>query len=151
MNLKSERSWKKVYESDLEYVAIECKDHLPHKSVVVLEGEMGAGKTSFCKVFVNDPTSNSPSYSIINEYPDTIHGDFYRLEDSSEVISLELDLYMEGKSYLLIEWGLKFINRICSELSDDFEFYLLQIEINEKTSHKNIPSRNFYLKKITDL
>lgn len=150
MRLDTERSWKKVYEADVEYVAIECKDHLPHQSVLILEGDVGAGKTTFVKQFANDLDSSSPSYSVINEYVDVVHADFYRIKDSSEIIHLELPLYLDQRPYICIEWGLKHIRRIENELPDSFSFYLLQIDVNDKNS-QNIESRNYTLKKITEL
>lgn len=150
MRLDSERIWKKVYETDVEYVAIECKDHLPHNTVLILEGELGAGKTTFVKHFANDLDSSSPSYSVINEYVDVVHADFYRIKESAEIIHLELPLYLENRPYFLVEWGLKHIHRIENELPDDFSYYLLKIEINDNKEN-NIDSRNFELFKISEL
>ncbi len=150
MRFDTERTWKKVYESDVEYVAIECKDHLPHQSVLILEGDVGAGKTTFVKHFANDPESSSPSYNVINEYPDVLHADFYRIKESSEIIHLELSLYMDQRPYICIEWGLKHIRRIENELPDGFTFYVLQIDINEM-NYQKVESRNYTLKKITEI
>ena len=150
MNTSLERSWKKVYASDVEYVAIECRDHLPHHSVLIIEGALGAGKTTFVKEFAKDINSSSPSYSVINEYADVVHADFYRIKESSEIIHLELGLYLESRPYLLIEWGLNHIQRVANEVPEDFSFFLLEVEINDP-KEGNIESRNYFLKSICEL
>ena len=77
MDKKVIREWKKVFEADLGYIAYELKDMVDAPAVVVLNGPMGAGKTTFTKRFVseNDPRANtmSPSYSVLSETPNILH------------------------------------------------------------------------------
>jgi tRNA threonylcarbamoyladenosine biosynthesis protein TsaE len=83
-----------------------------HK-VVLLEGEMGVGKTTLIKLLcknlgVMEPT-NSPTFSIVNEYltnkGDSIfHFDFYRIEKESEVLDLGYEDYFYSENYCFIEW-----------------------------------------------
>lgn len=148
MDFEPQKSWKKVLETDLNYVAQECKEHLPHKSVLFVEGEMGVGKSSFVRCLIGDSHIPSPSYGIIHEYGEFVHGDFYRIEKAAEIIDLELGLYAEQSTYFFLEWGLKYAHRIEKELGDDFHYFLLQIDFD--ASAVDAP-RNFVLKKITDL
>lgn len=153
MKLKPIREWKKVYESDLGYIAYELKDMVEAPAVVILKGEMGAGKTTFTKVFVSetDPRSKtlSPSYSVLSETPNILHGDFYRLENVDEIIHLELELYLEDKRFFLVEWGEKYIHALTREVPENYSFYQLNLSINDKTDDNKEQSRNFELFSIT--
>lgn len=88
-------------------------DFLGEKDKILLfYGEMGAGKTTFIKVFcaalgVAD-TVSSPTFSIVNEYhyPEGIiyHFDFYRLKNQTEALDLGVEEYLYSGEYCLIEW-----------------------------------------------
>ncbi|NPC91670.1 tRNA (adenosine(37)-N6)-threonylcarbamoyltransferase complex ATPase subunit type 1 TsaE [Bacillus sp. WMMC1349] len=79
--------------------------------VITLEGDLGAGKTTFTKGFAEGlgirRIVNSPTFNIIKEYRDGIlplfHMDVYRMEDSFE--DLGLDEYFEGDGVCLVEWA----------------------------------------------
>ncbi|MFZ4714807.1 MAG: tRNA (adenosine(37)-N6)-threonylcarbamoyltransferase complex ATPase subunit type 1 TsaE [Bacteriovoracaceae bacterium] len=146
---KELRQWKKVYLDDLSYVAFEMKETVEKPALILLNGEMGAGKTTFVKQFLEDKKATSPTYSIVNETIDMVYADFYRLTDASEISALELSLYLEGKKFFLVEWGEKYLKSIARELPEDFNIYSLDILINETVStvHTNEenPARNFFL------
>lgn len=80
--------------------------------VVVLSGELGAGKTKFTEGFLKyfglDSEISSPTFTIVNEYKkDDIkiyHFDVYRLEDSSEFYAIGGEEYFTS-GICLIEWG----------------------------------------------
>jgi tRNA threonylcarbamoyladenosine biosynthesis protein TsaE len=87
--------------------------------VVLLRGDLGAGKTTLVKGIAegfgaaeaDDVTS--PTFTLIHEYHgpdrDVFHIDLYRLEKPGELDSLGLeDLMLEERNMLLIEWGEKF-------------------------------------------
>lgn len=128
--MKELRTWKKVFESDLDYIVNELLDVLDTPSVVILNGPVGAGKTTLTKCFVGIALSRedeqseneisesfdtqSPSYSLINEIGDIVHADLYRIKDPEEIVHLELPLYVEDKEYVLIEWG-KSAYRVCKK------------------------------------
>ena len=52
----------------------------------------------------------SPTYSLINDYGETVHGDFYRLVNPEEIVQLELELYLESADYFLVEWGKQYLD-----------------------------------------
>jgi tRNA threonylcarbamoyladenosine biosynthesis protein TsaE len=92
---------------------------LQHARVVLLRGDLGAGKTTLAKGIAeglgaaeaDDVTS--PTFTLIHEYhgpdKDVFHIDLYRLEKPGEVESLGLeDLMLGERNVLLIEWGEKF-------------------------------------------
>ena len=99
-NSKIDLSWKKVLLSDLTYVCQEIKDSVDLPAVIILTGEVGTGKTTFCKSFIGDGATQSPTYSIINETKNCVHADFYRIEGPDDIVHLELPLYIENKEYL---------------------------------------------------
>ncbi len=150
------KTWKKVYENDLLNIMNEFKDSLPAPAVLIIEGPLGAGKTSFVKAFVKEEGSGSdlkktalvqsPSYSLVNEYGSILHADLYRLEKKEDVVLLELPMYLEEKDFILIEWGERFRREITREIGEDFKFYKLTIEINESNDPKKA-SRNYTLSK----
>ncbi|MFA9558499.1 tRNA (adenosine(37)-N6)-threonylcarbamoyltransferase complex ATPase subunit type 1 TsaE [Evansella sp. AB-rgal1] len=84
---------------------------LPPGSLVTLEGDLGAGKTSFTKGLAKGlgvtRTVNSPTFTIIKEYEGEgglpfYHMDAYRLEDEFEDLGLEE--YFEGNGVTVVEW-----------------------------------------------
>ena len=80
--------------------------------VVVLSGELGAGKTKFTEGFLKyfglDNQISSPTFSIVNEYKkDNIHiyhFDVYSLEDVDEFYAIGGDEYFNS-GICIIEWG----------------------------------------------
>ncbi len=145
MNKKLIREWKKVYRSDLSYIVYEMKDLVKVPAMVILEGALGAGKTTFTQMFVGDKETLSPTYSILSEAKSVLHADLYRIEKNEEIIQLELSLYLEDKQYFFVEWGMKFARRLVRELPENFNFYLIEIEINEGTETAEGLSRNYHL------
>ena len=82
--------------------------------VILLEGEFGAGKTTFTQgiargMGINARYVNSPTFTLINEYRGTqkrrlYHIDLYRLEGDEQIATLGLDDYLDGKGVVVIEW-----------------------------------------------
>jgi tRNA threonylcarbamoyladenosine biosynthesis protein TsaE len=144
MNKKLIREWKKVYRSDLPYIVYEMKDLAKVPAMVILEGTLGAGKTTFTQFFVGEKEVLSPTYSILSENKSILHADFYRLEKNEEVLQLEIPLYLEDKQYFFVEWGMKFARRLLRELPENWTPYLLEIETNPQGHEgEEGPSRNF--------
>lgn len=144
MNKKIVREWKKVYKSDLPYIVYELKDLAKVPAMIILDGELGAGKTTFTQTFVGDKEILSPTYSILSENKNIIHADFYRLEKNEEVLQLEIPQYLEDKQYFFIEWGMKFARRVIRELPENWTPYLLEIKVNPNSENSEEgPTRNF--------
>lgn len=144
MNKKLIREWKKVFRSDLPYIVYELKDLAKMPAMIILEGDLGAGKTTFTQFFVGDKEILSPTYSILSENKNVVHADFYRLEQNEEVLQLEIPQYLDDKQYFFIEWGMKFARRVIRELPENWTPYLIEIKVNPKTSDlEEEPTRNF--------
>ena len=87
-------------------------------NVVLLRGDLGAGKTTMVKGIAegfqaakaDDVTS--PTFTLIHEYRGPAvtlyHIDLYRIDTQRELDTLALDDLMTPNSILLIEWGEKF-------------------------------------------
>lgn len=90
---------------------------LPARAVVLLIGNLGAGKTTLAKGIVQglgaappDEVS-SPTFTLIHEYGDArrvYHIDLYRLDEAREVATLGLDDLFDQEAVILIEWGERF-------------------------------------------
>jgi len=139
------REWKKVFPSDLPYIVYELKELTKAPAMVVLEGPMGVGKTTFSQHFTGIGETMSPTYSVLSESGQILHGDFYRVEGQDELIPLEIPLYLEGKHYFLAEWGDKFSRRLLRELPETWSSYSLEISFGKKGLEGEEPSRNFSL------
>lgn len=151
MNKKLIREWKKVYKSDLSYIVYELKDLAKVPAMIVLEGDLGAGKTTFTQAFIGENETLSPTYSILSEAKNFLHADLYRIEKNEEILQLEIPVYLEDKQYFFVEWGMKFARRLIRELPENYSSYLLEININEGTGDAvDGPSRNFFLYSIAD-
>lgn len=151
--MKVLRSWKKVFENDLPSLITELKELVSLPAVIILTGPVGAGKTTFTKYFVGgeDQEVTSPTYSIVNESAQVAHADFYRIETDEDVIHLELDLYLEEKDFFLVEWGRPYLKTLQRLVSEDFLFYELAIETNEKKRRDGLEiSRNFELRALEE-
>ncbi len=91
-------------------VAEEYARTLKAGDVVLLEGEMGAGKTVFAKgvalgLGIPDEVL-SPTYAYMNDYDGRLyHYDCYRLRSGEHAESLGLCDYFYGNGVCLIEWG----------------------------------------------
>ena len=81
--------------------------------IVLLSGEMGAGKTAFAQGFgralgVTEPIT-SPTFTLVHSYPigglTLHHADLYRLERTDEIADLALEELAEFKGIVLVEWG----------------------------------------------
>lgn len=78
--------------------------------VVTLEGDLGAGKTTFTKGIANGlgvkHTVSSPTFTIVKEYEGELplyHMDVYRLENSEEDIGFAE--YFNGNGISVVEWA----------------------------------------------
>ncbi len=151
MNKKLIREWKKVFKSDLSYIVYELKDLAKVPSMIILEGDLGAGKTTFTQAFIGEGETLSPTYSILSECKNFLHADLYRIEKNEEILQLELPGYLEEKQYFFVEWGMKFARRLNRELPENYSSYLIEITVNEGSSDSiDSFSRNFSLFSLTE-
>ena len=83
--------------------------------VLFLEGELGAGKTTFARAFIQAlgfrAYVKSPSYGLLESYEvagmTVLHLDLYRIEDPEELEYLALRDLFDANSVLMVEWPRK--------------------------------------------
>lgn len=102
---------------DLQGIATAFLAQFSEPGVFILEGEMGAGKTTFirsiCDVLgVKD--ASSPTYSLVNEYraPDgkrIFHFDLYRIKSMEEALDFGFEEYLDQQAWVFIEWPEKIL------------------------------------------
>ena len=80
--------------------------------VVLLEGELGAGKTAFTQGIGLGlgvaATINSPTFTILKEYEGRLplyHFDLYRLDEPDELYELGFEDYFTGGGVCVVEWA----------------------------------------------
>ena len=80
--------------------------------LVLLRGELGAGKTILVKGIAEGFHVTSPTFTLVHEYRgpqvNVYHIDLYRVDTPRELETLGLDDLLAETSVLLIEWGEKF-------------------------------------------
>ncbi|GAA0431924.1 tRNA (adenosine(37)-N6)-threonylcarbamoyltransferase complex ATPase subunit type 1 TsaE [Lentibacillus halophilus] len=97
-------------DGETQHVAERLATLLKPGDVLTLEGELGAGKTTFAKGLARGlgvkRTVNSPTFTIIKEYDGELplyHMDVYRLENTDEDIGF--DEYFNGDGVCVVEWA----------------------------------------------
>lgn len=93
-------------------LAVEFSSLVSAGKVIVLNGNLGSGKTFFIKKVLIEfgiKYVSSPSFAIVNEYESSIkvyHFDFYRLTKINELLDIGWQDYLnEKESVIFIEWG----------------------------------------------
>lgn len=104
------KEWTTTTPEETTQLAQDIATHLWPGTVLLLEGDLGAGKTTFTKGVAKTlnikRTVSSPTFTIIKEYKGTMplyHMDVYRLGESEEDLGFEEYFYGEGIT--LVEWA----------------------------------------------
>ena len=124
-------------ESQTTLWALTFAKSLKPGDVVALEGDLGAGKTTICKGICKglgfEGMVNSPSYSIVHEYPNNppiYHLDLYRLKNTNDLYDIGIELFTFSKGITLIEWP---------QMAGDFPLnitYHIKIKIIDENERK---------------
>ena len=123
--MESPMTISKSEQETIDY-AISFAEQLSTPSIILLEGELGAGKTCFarglCEGLKGDPRQvSSPTFTIVQEYDVAnnrrlVHIDAYRLSGEEELESIGWDELLEDKTAIIaIEWP----SRIAKAIPDN--------------------------------
>ena len=102
----------------LKEIVIDLLELLNDHQIVALEGQMGAGKTTFVQQVLKamgiEELDGSPTYSLINQYESPFFGtvyhlDLYRLNSLEEIFDIGIEELLYQKCICLIEWPEKMI------------------------------------------
>ena len=96
-------------EKQTQEIAFEYAKTLKKGDVVILNGDLGAGKTAFTKgvaKYFNLHGVTSPTYAYLNVYGNLLyHYDCYRLSCGEDAVMLGLTDYFNGDNICIIEWA----------------------------------------------
>ena len=111
------------------------------RDIVVLAGEMGAGKTAFTAGFAkalgvsDDDHVSSPTFTLVHSYESgkipVLHADLYRLNTVGEVVDLGLREQVDGGAIALVEWG----NVVSDVFGDALTIDLSHDDTNDDMRH----------------
>ena len=96
-------------------IGARLSEHLKAGDVVLLEGNLGAGKSEMARGIARglgiEGAVPSPSFTILNAYDEgripLYHFDWYRIEDANEIYEMGMDEQLGGDGVALIEWSVK--------------------------------------------
>jgi tRNA threonylcarbamoyladenosine biosynthesis protein TsaE len=113
---------------DIDVIVEKIKYKLPSGGIVILNGNLGSGKTTLVKAFAKDAgvanLVSSPTFSLQNIYDDTIfHYDIYNIT-LAKFLSLGLLEELTKEGYHFIEWGGENLYHLLADIG------LMAIQIN---------------------
>jgi tRNA threonylcarbamoyladenosine biosynthesis protein TsaE len=98
-------------ENETALIAKEFSNILKKGDLVLLNGDLGTGKTFFVKSVCEGfgiRNVSSPSFAIVNEYSGSekiIHLDFYRIRKAKELLDIGFNDYLTDDAIVFIEWA----------------------------------------------
>ncbi|MCE3296665.1 MAG: tRNA ((37)-N6)-threonylcarbamoyltransferase complex ATPase subunit type 1 TsaE [Crocinitomicaceae bacterium] len=99
--------------NQLKDVVAEIKPLFDEYRVVLLNGEMGSGKTTLVQETLRElgihELEGSPTYALVNAYDSDLYGtiyhlDLYRLKTQEEAYDIGIEEILDGRSLCFIEW-----------------------------------------------
>lgn len=107
----------------------------------LLEGNMGAGKTTLikevCRQLQVEDTVQSPTFSIVNEYRTreghpVYHFDFYRINEVEEAVQIGAEDYFYSGEWCFVEWP----SRVEAILPEEYLF--VEIQVTSENTQREI-------------
>lgn len=133
----------------LNQVIDQLKVHFKSRSLILLDGDLGAGKTTLISELLKScgyADATSPTYALHHSYPIVLnhenirieHLDLYRLQNEDDVESSGLwDLFQDPQSIILVEWA----NRVSiDQWPMDWNRFCIKITKNDQLRTYNLYS-----------
>jgi len=105
------KTFKTETEQETVQVARELAKRFSSGDIVLLEGDLGTGKTflvkALCRIWETVDEAASPTFAILHQYrgPQPVnHFDLYRIEDVNELDNLGWEEFLETEAVTFIEW-----------------------------------------------
>ena len=118
-----------------EAIARELAARFRPNDLILLEGDLGSGKTflvkALCKIWQTEDEAVSPSFAIVHQYRGQIpvhHLDLYRIQDERELDHLGWEELLDAGAVTFIEWP----QILEAQLSG---YYKIKIEMNGATRY----------------
>jgi len=145
---ESKKVWynrKMISHNETELMALgeQLGKLLEKQDVIILSGDLGAGKTTFTKGLARGlgikQMIKSPTYTIVREYEGRLplyHMDVYRIGNDPD--SIDLDDFIYGEGVTVIEWG----ELIASNLPDGYlKLFIRKLEDGRKLEFEVVGAR----------
>lgn len=127
------------YEETLHFAKEFSKQLQPH-DIILLEGDLGAGKTCFVNGLLSglgfSAGGCSPTFTLVNEYPAKLpinHFDLYRIQSEDELYEMGFLEYLDSGRVNIIEWP-----QIAENILKDFPRLLIKIQHTENENERII-------------
>lgn len=134
---------------DTKVIGRNIGSNISNGDVILLSGDLGAGKTELVRYIVEGSGNNSfvrsPTFVLINNYIDKnniTHCDFYRINSNTEANELGIEEYYDS-STVIIEWPEKIIQNLpedviiikiyFTDIENERKFMLYSTGIKSKT------------------
>lgn len=123
---------------DTARIATDIATQLRAGDIILYEGDMGAGKTTFTKglaaaLGITDPVT-SPTFALVNEYTEgrlpLFHFDLYRIDSYDDLYAIGFLDYLDRGGIIAAEWS-ENIEGLEQELSGDSARTILKIRIEK--------------------
>jgi len=144
INMKNIYIYENQTLADLQHIAENLARIVQKGDVVLLEGDLGAGKTAFVRIFLRHLTQNpdlevpSPTFTLVQQYEtpkgEVWHFDLYRLEHADEMPELGWDEALTS-AVSLIEWP----ERLGAYMPENF------LKIQFKFSEEGVDFRDVFM------
>jgi len=123
---------------DTDKIAKDIIKNIEAGDIVLLRGDLGAGKTAFVKGVVkalggNENNVTSPTFTIVNEYVtdkfNICHFDLYRINDVNELYNIGIEEYLYSNNVCFIEWPERAEELFVGKYK---EIVITKIDVNER-------------------